>query len=287
MRIWDCYLAEGIKFVFRVCLAMIKMKEDTILKMTQFEPLMKFMQSIHTQIPDADSLLKKAFDLPLKHEHLDALQDRYDRMTLQKQREKRKNRRGGGNVSDMKQPAIVQRLSKSVQSTSIDSQSLKVRTMSDHKESDTADEDSESELEIKPVITASSRLHSISQTEPTEPDLNFEPKSPSNTESNIRSPSDSDLTFKPQSNDSINGDKQETKEEADCNRYDEGSHSESSMDKDSSSDLPDGKHHDPVPPPEDIIIDSNSKTKAVTEHLDQTQNDENAENEDLLQNEKE
>ena len=57
------------------------------------------------------------------------------------------------------------------------------------------------------------------------------------------------------------------------------------MDKDSSSDLPNGKHHDPVPPPEDI--ESDSKTKAVTEDLNEIANDENAENEDLLQNEKE
>merc|ERR1712083_1081718 len=103
----------------------------------------------------------------------------------------------------------------------------------------------------------------------------------SDPNSNIRSPSDSDLTFKPQSNDSLNCDKEESKEK-DCNRYDEGSHSESSMDdEDSSSDLPNGKHHDPVPPdhPE-------SNDKAVTEDINGDANGD-AENEDLLKNEKE
>jgi len=263
-RIWDCFLSEGIKLVFRVCLAMIKMNEAQILKISDFEPLMKFMQSIHSpqhgQIQDIDSLLQKAFDLPLKHEHLSALQAKYDRMRLQKQRQSRKQRRGGGDVSAMdKQPQIVQRLSMEAQRVSIDALQSRTGgkgTAADHSELDDDDNDSGSELNLSadadhqsaPLIAANGDK---------EPDLHFEPKSPS----------EPDLNFKPKE-----AAEEKKEEDADCRRYDEGSHSESSQMHSTSSDLPEAKEHrvilpDDVPS-EHALNRKDAENEIENEHQD-------------------
>merc|ERR1740123_82982 len=48
-RIWDIYLHEGVKFIFRVSLALIKQNADAIMKIDKFEIMMKFLQNIHNE----------------------------------------------------------------------------------------------------------------------------------------------------------------------------------------------------------------------------------------------
>merc|ERR1719499_1397785 len=243
-RIWDCFLSEGIKFVFRVCLALIKMNEAAILKIGEFEPLMKFMQSIHSTVPDIESLLSKAFDLPLKHVHLEELQEKYDKMKLDKTRKKRRENRGR---RDMQQPSIVTRLSQEAHTQNAQNapNALNGDTLRNGVIDKVDDEDSASELRL-------------SNDEPNGPDLNFEPKTPDDVHSDsqrtstpnsngneaigicsdTKSPSD-EVHFRPQS--PSHPEDEEKKEEdldANCKRYDEGSHSESSQmhSDDSSSD---------------------------------------------------
>eukprot|EP01084_Bolivina_argentea_P003342 6264_1 len=69
-RIWDIYLSEGISFIFRICLALIKINEKYILKINDFGDKMEYMQSMQKNIKDIDNLFNKAFDLTLKHKHL-------------------------------------------------------------------------------------------------------------------------------------------------------------------------------------------------------------------------
>ena len=88
-RIWDVYLHEGIKFVFRIALALVKVNEAQILKIKQFDEMMKFLQTLHNRIKNIDYLLTKAFDLPLKHEHLQIAEEEYNRKKLQESRETR------------------------------------------------------------------------------------------------------------------------------------------------------------------------------------------------------
>ena len=167
----------------------------------------------------------------------------------------------------MEQPAIVQRLSQEAHNADI--QSLKHRTMSDQKEDD--DVDSESELDLT--------------SKPEEPDLNFEPKTPDDAQS----PSTDEINFKPKSP-SNDEEKKEDDLDANCKRYDEGSHSESSQmhDDESSSDLPNGKHEDhELVIPEDMesndnVVPNGNVGAALTEDLEANIDDEN-ENQDLLQ----
>ena len=86
-RIWDVYLHEGIKFVFRVALALMKVNETEILKINRYDAMMKFLQNIQHHCHNIDYLLSKAFDLPLKHEHLHVAEDTYNRQKLAEDRD--------------------------------------------------------------------------------------------------------------------------------------------------------------------------------------------------------
>ena len=189
-------------------------------------------------------------------------------MMLNKQRRDRKKRRGGGDVSAMdQQPAIVQRLSMEAQSVNVDA----LKNRDDHKEED---EDSESRSDLM-----------IDDVDANGPDLNFEPKSPSEPDIGPQSPSEPDLHFEPKSPSDGDAEKKEEDLDADCKRYDEGSHSESSQmhddDDESSSDpmngadLPNGKEHEAA-----------SKDDGSNNELIANGDNVNEENKDLLQDEK-
>ena len=91
--------------MFRVSLALMKMNESKILHIQDFESMMTYLQRIHEDVESVDELLHKAFALPLKHVHLEEMEDKYDRMCLQRQRRTRRD------VSEMEQPIFIQRLS--------------------------------------------------------------------------------------------------------------------------------------------------------------------------------
>ena len=50
VRIFDCYLLEGEKIIYRVALALFKLKENYLLKAKSFETLMEGMKSITNDI---------------------------------------------------------------------------------------------------------------------------------------------------------------------------------------------------------------------------------------------
>jgi len=70
MRIWDCFLSEGIKCVFRFGLALIKEHEKELLH-TDFGQALTCLQSV-SQVVDTQSILKQAFRICIKHDHLNA-----------------------------------------------------------------------------------------------------------------------------------------------------------------------------------------------------------------------
>merc|ERR1712013_194072 len=128
LRLWDIYLHEGIKFVFRVSLALMKMNEAKILSMTDFESMMKYLQRIHCDVASVDLLLQKAFALPLKHVHLEELEDKYDRKCLAKQRRSRRD------VSEYEQPIFIQRLSQTSQTPAVNATPSDTEHKSDPKD---------------------------------------------------------------------------------------------------------------------------------------------------------
>ena len=72
---------------------------------------MKYLQNIHQHVENIDILLTKAFDLALKHEHLGDIEEKYNINKLQEQRARGRQKGRARDVSQMEQPAFVQRLS--------------------------------------------------------------------------------------------------------------------------------------------------------------------------------
>ena len=77
VRIFDCYLLEGEKIIYRVALALFKLKENYLMKSKSFETLMEGMKSITNEIKDPDKLLEIAFDFSLSREHIKNFEIQY------------------------------------------------------------------------------------------------------------------------------------------------------------------------------------------------------------------
>ena len=62
-RVWDIYLNEGPRIVFRVAVAIMKMKEESLLKLS-FERIIDALQTVQRGL-DADQLVKAALSVKL------------------------------------------------------------------------------------------------------------------------------------------------------------------------------------------------------------------------------
>lgn len=79
LRIWDIFLLEGQKIVFRVALTLLKESESRLLEM-EFEGLMEFLkhgQAFRKILRDPDYLIDKALELPLKTSHVESAREAY------------------------------------------------------------------------------------------------------------------------------------------------------------------------------------------------------------------
>jgi len=81
-RVWDIYLAEGFKIVYRVALALLKTIEVQLLA-SQFEDIMMSIRSLPENI-DHEVLLVLALTLPVRRDHIAELEARYDREQFEK-----------------------------------------------------------------------------------------------------------------------------------------------------------------------------------------------------------
>jgi len=75
-RIWDCFLLEGWKVVFRFSIALLRHHEAALLKM-DMEGILTFMHVIHEGL-EADALVEAAFRVKLKRKHLLELRKEYE-----------------------------------------------------------------------------------------------------------------------------------------------------------------------------------------------------------------
>lgn len=75
VRIWDSFLLEGWKVVFRVALGLLKKHEETMLRLG-FEETMGFFRTLPARI-HADDVMKDAFAVRLRRRELDDLEDEY------------------------------------------------------------------------------------------------------------------------------------------------------------------------------------------------------------------
>ena len=80
VRIFDCFLLEKEKIIYRVALALIKLKEESLLKAKSFEVLMERMKSIYKEIKNPDILLETAFSFSLSREHIKKFEIEYSNL---------------------------------------------------------------------------------------------------------------------------------------------------------------------------------------------------------------
>mmetsp|Transcript_1807 Transcript_1807/g.2464 ORF Transcript_1807/g.2464 Transcript_1807/m.2464 type:complete len:388 (-) Transcript_1807:180-1343(-) len=79
-RIWDIFLAEGWKIVYRTGLALLKEAEPDLLR-KDFENCLHFFRSLPSRI-DGHQLIENSFKIPLKTAQIKELEQEYDDQQL-------------------------------------------------------------------------------------------------------------------------------------------------------------------------------------------------------------
>ena len=77
VRIFDCYLLEGEKIIYRIALALFKLKENYLLKGKSFESVMEKMKLLTNEIKNPDILLETAFNFSLSRKDISKLELEY------------------------------------------------------------------------------------------------------------------------------------------------------------------------------------------------------------------
>ena len=75
MRIWDIYLVEGRKTIFRIALAILKLNEKELLN-AEMEELFGILKEYKAKV-DLDKLLKIALNFTFSHKLIDQLEAEY------------------------------------------------------------------------------------------------------------------------------------------------------------------------------------------------------------------
>eukprot|EP01138_Halocafeteria_seosinensis_P004202 gb/GECG01004297.1/.p1 GENE.gb/GECG01004297.1/~~gb/GECG01004297.1/.p1 ORF type:complete len:441 (+),score=49.60 gb/GECG01004297.1/:1-1323(+) len=75
VRIWDAFLFEGWKIVFRVALALLQFAQDDLLDLS-FEHIMKYFRHLHEKV-DPERIMFLAFKLNIKRKQLEDLRQEY------------------------------------------------------------------------------------------------------------------------------------------------------------------------------------------------------------------
>lgn len=67
-RVWDCFLGEGWKIIYRVMLALLQQWQSQLLKMS-FEEILAFFRDLSERV-DGHSVMDTALRIPLKTRHI-------------------------------------------------------------------------------------------------------------------------------------------------------------------------------------------------------------------------
>lgn len=87
-RVWDCFLAEGYKVVYRVMLALLQESQAVLLTLT-FEDILAHFRELPKNTNGAH-ILSVALKIPLRHKHLSKHEK--DFYAQQEQQERNKQR---------------------------------------------------------------------------------------------------------------------------------------------------------------------------------------------------
>jgi hypothetical protein len=74
-RVWDVFLAEGWKIVYRVMLALLQHAQPVLIKQS-FEEMLAFFRELPEQV-DANKIMDIALKIPLRKKHLVKLEKEY------------------------------------------------------------------------------------------------------------------------------------------------------------------------------------------------------------------
>jgi hypothetical protein len=74
-KVWDCFLAEGWKIVYRVMLALLQHSQPALLKLN-FEEILAFFRDLPKQT-NGDEIIEIALKIPLRRRHLARYQKEY------------------------------------------------------------------------------------------------------------------------------------------------------------------------------------------------------------------
>ncbi|KAE8965054.1 hypothetical protein PR003_g29933 [Phytophthora rubi] len=74
-RVWDAFLHEGWKVIYRVALALLKVSQKTLLS-SKFETIMEYFRDLPNKV-DTDEVLTAAYRLPIKRSQISHLLEEY------------------------------------------------------------------------------------------------------------------------------------------------------------------------------------------------------------------
>lgn len=74
-RVWDIFLAEGVKIIFRIALAILKLSQDAILQ-ASFEQILHILKMASVR-SDSEVLIQVALSMKLKNKLLKALENEF------------------------------------------------------------------------------------------------------------------------------------------------------------------------------------------------------------------
>lgn len=70
VRVFDVFLTEGIKVIYRLGLALIKLNQEKILKAKQLEDIMEIFKELY-EVSDREELFSVAFGFGISRKHLE------------------------------------------------------------------------------------------------------------------------------------------------------------------------------------------------------------------------
>jgi hypothetical protein len=75
VRVWDCFLAEGYKIVYRVMLALLKISTPDLLQLP-FEEILAYLQRLPSKV-DGHQVMETAFSIKLKRKQIAKYEQQY------------------------------------------------------------------------------------------------------------------------------------------------------------------------------------------------------------------
>jgi len=67
-RVWDCFLVEGFKAIYRVMLALLQQSQPALLKMS-FEEILGYFRELPDKV-EGTTVMETAMKIPLKRKHI-------------------------------------------------------------------------------------------------------------------------------------------------------------------------------------------------------------------------